>query len=84
MQQRAKKYAPKQKVCPFCSKKAVIDYKDVSTLKQFISDRGKIEPRRKTFACAKHQHDLTIAIKRARFLALLPYTIEHIRKTGWK
>jgi len=59
-----------------------IDYKDPARLRRYLSDRGKIEPRRKTGTCAKHQRRLTIALKRARFLALLPYTAEHIRLTG--
>ena len=56
-----------------------IDYKEPLKLRRFISDRGKIEPRRKTGTCARHQRRLTIAIKRARHLALLPYTADHIR-----
>jgi len=82
MQPKAKRYPPKPKFCPFCSEKKTIDYKDVAKLRQFISDRGKIEPRRRTGVCAKHQRVLTTAIKRARLLAFLPFTIEHIRKTG--
>jgi small subunit ribosomal protein S18 len=69
-------------VCPFCIGKARIDYKDVSTLSRYISGRGKIESRRRTRACAKHQRMLAQAIKRARILALLPYTPSHIWKTG--
>lgn len=56
-----------------------IDYKDAGRLRRFVSDRGKIEPRRKTGTCARHQRKLTDALKRARYLALLPYTAEHIR-----
>ena len=59
-----------------------IDYKDANKLRRFLSDRGKIEPRRKTGTCAKHQRRLAVALKRARHLALLPYTAEHIRTTG--
>jgi small subunit ribosomal protein S18 len=59
-----------------------IDYKEGAKLRRFLSDRGKIEPRRKTGTCAKHQRRLTIALKRARHLALLPYTSEHMRLTG--
>ena len=74
---------PKRKFCSFCSDKVeVIDYKDPSKLRRYISDRGKIEPRRRTGTCAKHQRALAIAIKRARHLALLPYVPAHIRKTG--
>ncbi len=51
-----------------------IDYKDVAKLRRFISERGKILPRRVTGTCARHQRELTVAIKRARHLALLPYT----------
>jgi small subunit ribosomal protein S18 len=60
----------------------VIDYKDASRLRRFLSDRGRIEPRRKLGTCAKHQRALSQALKRARHLALLPYTAEHIRATG--
>lgn len=67
----------RRKVCVFCGEKAkAIDYKDVATLKKYISERGKILPRRITGNCAKHQRELTVAIKRARHLALLPYTVE--------
>ena len=77
------RYVPKRKVCSFCSgRDGAIDYKDASKLRHYISDRGKIEPRRKTGTCAKHQRILAMAIKRARFLALLPYVPTHIRKTG--
>lgn len=74
------RYVPRRKVCAFCVDKVnEIDYKDAARLRRFISDRGKIEPRRKTGTCARHQRWLTDALKRARFLALLPYTAEHIR-----
>jgi len=63
----------KRKVCKFCIKKAVIDYKDANTLRRFTSERGKIMPRRVTGTCSKHQRELATAIKRARSLALLPY-----------
>ena len=53
-----------------------MDYKDVATLKKFVSERGKILPRRITGNCAKHQRELTVAIKRARHIALLPYVCE--------
>jgi small subunit ribosomal protein S18 len=75
------RYVPRRKVCPFCvSKTNVIDYKDVSKLQHYISDRGKIQPRRRTGICAKHQRALAVAIKRARYIALLPYVPEHIHK----
>lgn len=65
----------RKKVCAFCVDKIdVIDYKDISRLRRFISERAKILPRRVTGTCAHHQRDLTIAIKRARYLALIPYT----------
>ena len=65
----------RKKVCAFCVEKAeTIDYKDVAKLRKFTSDRAKILPRRVTGTCARHQRELTIAIKRARQIALLPYT----------
>lgn len=68
---------PKKKVCAFCSEKVEsIDYKDVSKLRKYISERGKILPRRISGNCAKHQRQLTVAIKRARNIALLPFTTE--------
>ncbi|MBI4493946.1 MAG: 30S ribosomal protein S18 [Chloroflexi bacterium] len=77
------KYTPRRKVCSFCvDKVAAVDYKDMGRLRRYISDRGKMEPRRKTGTCAHHQRSLTTAIKRARHLALLPYTTEHIRESG--
>ena len=74
--------ARKPAVCPFCSGKVNIDYKDAPTLSRYVSSRGRIEPRRRTRACAKHQRCLAQAIKRARFLALLPYAPSHIWETG--
>ena len=70
--------APRRKVCAFCADKEhdVIDYKDVNKLKRYISERGKILPRRITGNCAKHQRALTVAIKRARHIALMPYTLD--------
>ena len=65
----------RRKVCSFCVDKAeYIDYKDVAKLRRFISERGKILPRRVTGTCAHHQRGLTVAIKRARHLALLPFS----------
>lgn len=71
----------RRKVCQFCHDHVrEIDYKDAGRyMKRYISDRGKIEPRRKTGTCAKHQRGLSTAIKQARFMALLPYTAEHMR-----
>ena len=66
----------RKKVCVFCGKDNVIDYKDTNKLKRYISERGKILPRRITGNCAKHQRALTVAIKRARHLALMPYVQE--------
>ncbi len=64
----------RRKVCSFCvDRVSDIDYKDVGRLRKYVSERSKIIPRRVTGTCAKHQRDLTIAIKRARHLALLPY-----------
>ncbi len=66
----------RKKVCVFCGKDNIINYKDVTKLRRFISERGKILTRRITGNCAKHQRALTVAIKRARHLALLPYVVE--------
>ena len=66
----------RKKVCVFCGKDNVIDYKDINKLKRYISERGKILPRRITGNCAKHQRALTVAIKRARHVALMPYVCE--------
>ena len=66
----------KKKVCKFCIQKVKIDYKDADTLRRFITERGKILPRRITGTCAKHQRALALTIKRARILALLPFVAE--------
>ncbi|MBO7632275.1 MAG: 30S ribosomal protein S18 [Lachnospiraceae bacterium] len=68
----------RKKVCVFCTEKEEngIDYKDVNKLKRYVSERGKILPRRITGTCAKHQRALTVAVKRARHIALMPYTVE--------
>ena len=67
----------KKKVCAFCAEKVeFIDYKDAGRLRKFISERAKILPRRITGTCAMHQRQLTTAIKRARVVALLPYTAD--------
>ena len=67
----------RKKVCVFCGdKNGEIDYKDVNKLKRYVSERGKILPRRITGTCAKHQRALTVAIKRARHVALMPYVAE--------
>lgn len=68
---------PKRRVCSFCVDKIEnIDYKDVNRLKRYITERGKILPRRISGNCAAHQRGLTVAIKRARIVALLPFTVE--------
>lgn len=67
----------RKKVCGFCVDKVEnIDYKDIARLRRYMSERGKILPRRVTGNCARHQRELTVAIKRARHLALLPYTAD--------
>ena len=67
----------RKKVCAFCGEKSKpVDYKDVGTLRKFISERGKILPRRITGTCASHQRAITTAIKRARHIALLPYQVD--------
>jgi small subunit ribosomal protein S18 len=72
-QKKSSYYKPRRKVCTFCIKGEEVDYKDIAKLSRFISDKGKILPRRNTGLCAKHQRQLAIAIKRAREMALLPY-----------
>jgi small subunit ribosomal protein S18 len=68
---------PKKRFCGFCVKqKKEIDYKDVLTLRRFISSYGKIAPRRRSGVCAKHQRTLSLAIKKARIMALLPFVIQ--------
>ena len=65
----------RKKVCQFCVDRVeVIDYKDISRLRRFVSERAKILPRRVTGTCAGHQRELTVAIKRARHVALMPYS----------
>ena len=66
----------RKKVCVFCGKDNVIDFKDTAKLKKYVSERGKILPRRITGTCAKHQRALTVAVKRARHVALMPYVAE--------
>jgi small subunit ribosomal protein S18 len=79
----SRKFTPRRKVCQFCVDKIKeVDYKDIVRLRRFLSERGKIEPRRKTGTCAAHQRSLNVALKRARQLAMLPFTAEHIRVTG--
>ncbi|WP_026487123.1 30S ribosomal protein S18 [Caldanaerobius polysaccharolyticus] len=72
-----KRNRKKKKVCSFCEDKIeVVDYKDINRLRKYMSERAKILPRRITGNCAKHQRQLTTAIKRARHIALLPFTTE--------
>ena len=72
-----KKRRKKKRVCQFCTdKNTKIDYKNVQKLEKYVTERGKILPRRITGTCAKHQRELTKAIKLARNVALLPYTVE--------
>jgi len=72
-----KKRFPRKKICRFCSDKVTdIDYKDVKRLRNLITERGKIIPRRISGNCARHQRQLGIAIKRARNIALMPFTSE--------
>jgi small subunit ribosomal protein S18 len=73
-ERRGGRFAPRPKVCQFCVEKTKkIDYKAPEQLRRFVSDRGKIRPRRQTGTCARHQRHLALAIKRARHLALLPF-----------
>ena len=69
--------------CEFCRAKTdIVDYKDTNMLRRYITERGKMEPRRKASTCARHQRAVAQAVKRARTIALLPYTSEHIRLSG--
>lgn len=69
------RFSPRRKVCQFCVDGIQhVDYKDLSRLRRHIGERGKIEPRRKLGTCAKHQRSVTVAIKRARYIGLLPFT----------
>lgn len=77
------RFQARRKVCAFCADKSiVIDYKDTARLSRYISERGKINPRRRSGTCAKHQRALANAIKQARMIALLPYVPDHIRQSG--
>ena len=73
-ERRGGRFVPRPKVCQFCVDKVKkIDYKQSDMLRRFVSERGKIRPRRQTGTCARHQRHLALAIKRARHLALLPF-----------
>ena len=77
------RFFARRRVCHFCVDKVVeIDYKDMPKLSRYVSDRGRIQPRRRTGVCARHQRMLSSAIKRARQMALLPFTLEHIKESG--
>ena len=77
MKRSGKMRRSKRKVCAFCVEKAEsIDYKDVSKIRKYVTERGKILPRRISGTCAKHQRQVTESIKRARNIALLPFTTE--------
>jgi len=70
-------FSRRRKTCRFCEEKIThIDYKQVDMLRSFLTDRGKIRPRRQTGTCAKHQRQLAVAVKRARHLAFLPFVVE--------
>ena len=82
-EERPRRGGRRRRVCIMCADKiSVVDYKNASFLRRYVSDRGRIETRRRTSACAKHQRAIARAIKRARHLALIPYTAEHIRGSG--
>ncbi len=77
-QGQERRYYARPKFCQFCADKTLaIDYKQVDVLRRFVTDEGKIRPRRQTGTCARHQRTLAGAIKRARHIALLPFTGEH-------
>lgn len=85
----ARRFGGRKRVCRLCNKvrcspgdEYKVDYKDVARLRLFINEAGKIETRRKLATCALAQRSITRAVKRARYLALLPYTMEHVRESG--
>ena len=74
------RFYSRRKVCSFCADHVTeIDYKDLGRIRRYVSERARMEPRRKTGTCAKHQRALSMAIKRARHLALLPFSQGHLR-----
>ena len=76
-----RRYVARPKICQFCADKNIeIDYKQIDMLRRYVTERGKIRSGRKSGTCAKHQRRLAIALKRASYLALLPFTSEHIRR----
>jgi small subunit ribosomal protein S18 len=75
-----RRYYARPRECQFCTDKSVtINYKEIETLRRYVTDVGKIRPRRQTGACAKHQRELARAVKRARHIALLPFSGEVLR-----
>ena len=77
------KQQPRRKYCQFCKDQVdYVDYKDTQLLRKYVTDRGKIKPRRVTGACTQHQHDIAVAIKRAREMALVPYTVTVVSSRG--
>ena len=85
-----RRFSNRKRMCRLCNKVRCspednyqqVDYKDVDRLRSFINERGKIEPRRKLSTCALGQRAIARAVKRSRFVGLLPYTLEHVRKSG--
>lgn len=74
---------PRRKYCQFCKDEVgYVDYKDEQMLRKYVTDRGKIKPRRVTGACTRHQRDIAAAVKRAREMALLPYTVPVVSGRG--
>jgi small subunit ribosomal protein S18 len=77
-----RRYVARPKICQFCADKNIkIDYKQVDLLRRFVTEEGKIRPRRQTGTCARHQRELARAIKRSRHLALLPFALERWQDT---
>jgi len=73
-----RRFVARPKICQFCADKSIdIDYKSVDMLRRFVTEDGRIRPRRQTGTCARHQRSLAVAVKRARHIALLPFTGEH-------
>jgi len=73
-----RRFVARPKICQFCADKSInIDYKSVDMLRRFVTEDGRIRPRRQTGTCARHQRALAVAVKRARHIALLPFTGEH-------
>lgn len=78
-EEKARRFTPRRRVCAFCANKVDhVDYKETEILRNFVTDRGKIKPRRKSGLCARHQRRLARAVKQARRLALLPMAPDHV------